>query len=146
MVQVKYSVSWQHLISLFDSQKAWMLAAFAELDLAPQMAKAINHIPAGGSRTMSELADDLLCDASNCTGIVDRLESRGFVERRPSPTDRRAKCIVLTAAGKRMQKRIEEIMTQIPPAIAALSAADQRMLRDIIERALAVAEEQRAAG
>jgi DNA-binding MarR family transcriptional regulator len=146
MVHVKHSVGLRHLLDLFDSQKVWMTHEIAQLDLTPQMAKALMHVPETGTRTMSELADDLLCDASNCTGVVDRLESRGFVERTPSPTDRRAKCVMLTASGKRLRLKIEEAFAQTPPAIAALSAADQRTLREIIERALANAEALRIEG
>jgi DNA-binding MarR family transcriptional regulator len=40
---------------------------------------------------MSQLADEWLCDASNATWIVDRLEERGLAERETTPTDRRVK-------------------------------------------------------
>lgn len=42
-------------------------------------------------RSMSQLADEWLCDASNATWIVDRLEERGLAERETTPTDRRVK-------------------------------------------------------
>ena len=49
---------------------------------------------------MGELAEHLYCDASNVTGIVDRLEGRGLVERKPDPNDRRVKRLVLTPQGQ----------------------------------------------
>jgi DNA-binding MarR family transcriptional regulator len=84
------------------------------------------------------------CDASNATGIIDRLEARGLVERHLSDRDRRMKCVVLTLAGKRLRRKLESRMSQSPPAIAALSEADQRVLREILERALDNANRQRA--
>ena len=86
--------------------------------------------------TMSELADSLGCDASNVTSIVDRLESRGFVERRPSAMDRRVKELALTPAGAETHDRIAVRMQQPPPPIDNLSTADQEQLRDILRRAL----------
>lgn len=130
-------------MDLVHSQKPWMMEAIAEFDITPQMAHALHVIPEADSLTMSELANELSCDASNITGVVDRLQARGLAERKLSSEDRRVKCVILTAAGKRLRKRIDERFDVPPPAIAALPLADQRALRDILERALALAEEQR---
>jgi DNA-binding MarR family transcriptional regulator len=108
------------------------------------MVQALNEVPAGGSITMKDLAGVMWCDASNATGIIDRLEARGLVERHLSDRDRRMKCVVLTLAGKRLRRKLESRMSQSPPAIAALSEADQRVLREILERALDNATRQRA--
>ena len=48
---------------------------------------------------MGELASALSCDASNVTGLVDRLESRGLLQRSPSAEDRRVKVLSLTPLG-----------------------------------------------
>ena len=48
---------------------------------------------------MSALAGPLMCDNSNVTGIVDRLEALGLVERRPAERDRRVKAVALTEQG-----------------------------------------------
>lgn len=52
-------------------------------------------------RSMRSLAELLACDASNITGIVDRLESRGLVRREVDPADRRIKNVLLTEEGSR---------------------------------------------
>lgn len=144
MVHVKYRFGvWQRLIDLLQAQKFWMSAIAADFDLTPQMAKALHSVPLSGSQTMKKLAEDLWCDASNATGIVDRLEARGYVERKPSERDRRVKCVLLTAAGRRLRRKIDDRFAQSPPAIAALSDTDQQTLVDILERALANAEQQR---
>ena len=85
---------------------------------------------------MSSLAERLFCDASNVTGIADRLEARGLVERRSAEGDRRVKALTLTPDGVELRGRVLEIMSEPPAAIAALSAADQRTLRDVLRRAV----------
>ena len=51
---------------------------------------------------MRKLAQKLKCEPSNVTGIVDRLEARGLVERRPDPADRRVKVAAATDEGRRV--------------------------------------------
>lgn len=129
--------AWAALFRFIQSQKPWMNDRAAEHDLTPQSAHALFVLGEQQRLTMREFADELHCDASNATGVVDRLQRRGFVERSESPTDRRVKLLQLTAAGRRMYKRLDErFLTEAPPPLEALSAADQRTLREILERAL----------
>jgi len=85
---------------------------------------------------MSALADRLFCDASNVTGIADRLEVRGLVRRQSYAGDRRVKALTITPSGVKLREQVMELMSQPPEAIAALSEADQRALRDILARAV----------
>lgn len=52
-----------------------------------------------GPTPMRRLAEQMNCEASNLTGLVDRLETRGLVERRPDPGDRRVRLLALTELG-----------------------------------------------
>jgi len=79
----------------------------------------------------------LQCDNSNVTGIVDRLEARGLVERRPHEHDRRVKQVLLTPLGVEAQQQVTTAMREAPEAFKRLSPADQRTLRDVLRRALA---------
>jgi DNA-binding MarR family transcriptional regulator len=63
----------------------------------PQFA-ILNHATADGV-PLSEISAQMLCDNSNLTGIVDRLVSKGYIERQPNPQDRRVSLIRLTPAG-----------------------------------------------
>ena len=85
---------------------------------------------------MGRLAATLSCDASNVTGLVDRLESRGLVRRRPSENDRRVKVLQLTATGIRVRTLLVERMTAPPAAIERLTAREQRELVRILSRLL----------
>lgn len=86
-------------------------------------------------RAMGEIAAFLHCDNSNVTGIVDGLEEKGLVERRPAEHDRRVKLIALTAAGRRLWARLMKAVEVPPEWLQGLSAQDQRALRAILERA-----------
>jgi DNA-binding MarR family transcriptional regulator len=125
--------AWSLIADLFGSQRGRFLAIAQEFELAPPQMGAIKHL--GQPIPMSELAGQLHCDSSNVTGIVDRLESRGLVERQPAPHDRRVKMLVLTDEGQRVRAELVKRMSDPPPQLAALPAADQRALRDILRRA-----------
>ncbi len=85
---------------------------------------------------MGALADDLHCDASNVTGMADRLERRGLVERRPDPTDRRVKLLALTPAGEALEQDLRARVWRDSPIVAGLSGPQQRSLRDLLRAAL----------
>jgi MarR family transcriptional regulator, organic hydroperoxide resistance regulator len=118
-------------------QRAKVGEELAELGLTFAQAHALRLLEPDRPSPMSALADRLFCDASNVTGIADRLEARGLVERRTVGADRRVKTLALTSAGVELRSRVADVMSEPPAAIAALSAADQRALRDILRRAAA---------
>jgi MarR family 2-MHQ and catechol resistance regulon transcriptional repressor len=80
---------------------------FGQWDLSPSQFNVLNllHLtPLGLSQT--ELSRELIMHRSNVTGLVDRLEKRGLVERRDAAKDRRAYRVVLTPAGARVLRDI----------------------------------------
>jgi len=85
---------------------------------------------------MNELAAVLACDNSNVTGLVDRLEARELVARQASPDDRRVKRVVLTAAGTRLRAQLLERVGRPPAGLERLSPAEQRQLRNLLQRVL----------
>jgi DNA-binding MarR family transcriptional regulator len=111
-------------------------ASLAELGLTFSQAHALRLLDPERPLPMSSLAERLFCDASNVTGIADRLEARGLVERRAAEGDRRVKALTLTSDGVEVRNRVLELMNEPPAAIAALSVADQRTLRDVLRRAV----------
>jgi|SRR5580765_2971550 MarR family transcriptional regulator, organic hydroperoxide resistance regulator len=117
-------------------QRAKAGTALNTLGLSFAQAHALRMLDPDEPMPMSALAERLFCDASNVTGIVDRLEARGLVERRAYEGDRRVKALTLTQAGAEVRDRALAVMSEPPAAIAALPAADQRALRDILRRAV----------
>jgi DNA-binding MarR family transcriptional regulator len=129
------SEAWALIARLFAPKgKPRFVQIAHELGLAPQQAGALKALVE--PVPMGDLAAALHCDSSNITGIVDRLEERGLVRREPAPGDRRVKMLVLTASGERLRQEITRRFTEPPAQLAALSQRDQKVLRDILRRAL----------
>ena len=87
--------------------------------------------------SMQEVAGKLQCDPSNITGIVDRLEARGLVERRVLPTDRRVKQLVLTPEGQSVQGCLTAVFDNVP-GLSELPEHDLQLLHDLLERAVSI--------
>lgn len=120
---------------IFNVQRPRWLALGAEFELTPPQLLTLRRLDADAAVRMSEVARWLACDASNVTGIIDRLEARGFVERRSAPDDRRVKLLALTERGRAVRDELDARMAVPPVELAALSATDRRALRDILRRA-----------
>jgi DNA-binding MarR family transcriptional regulator len=118
------------------AQRMKVGSELAALGLSFAQAHALRLLDPEQPMPMSALAERLFCDASNVTGIADRLESRGLVRRRSLEGDRRVKALTITPAGMKLRAEVMELMSQPPEAIASLPEADQRALRDILERAV----------
>ena len=97
------SGAWPLLVRLFFAQRANLPLLAAELQLSPAQCHVLHLIEPERPIPMGQLAETLACDASNVTGLVDRLESRGLVRRRPSAADRRVKVLFLTPTGARLR-------------------------------------------
>jgi DNA-binding MarR family transcriptional regulator len=129
--------AWELLFRVAKAKHGVLTTRLADLDLTPVQAHALRILDPERPLAMSELADALYCHASNVTGIVDRLESRGLVERRPGAGDRRVRTLVLTTEGAEVRAQVVALLSEPPEAIARLPEADQRALRDILRLALA---------
>ena len=128
--------AWHLLQELMLGQKGRMFAIASEFELAPAQVMALGRLEPGRPCAMSELAGALRCDNSNVTGIADRLEARGLVERRAADHDRRVKMLHLTDEGAELRERLWERLSRPPEPFAALSEDDAATLRDILRRAL----------
>ncbi|MDX3572053.1 MarR family winged helix-turn-helix transcriptional regulator [Streptomyces sp. ID05-47C] len=86
---------------------------------------------------MRKLAVKLKCEPSNVTGIVDRLEARGLVERRPDPADRRVKLAAATDEGRRIATDLRESLRFAREPLAGLDEKERTLLRGMLQRMLA---------
>jgi DNA-binding MarR family transcriptional regulator len=78
------------------------------------------------AQPMRELASAMGCDASNVTGIVDRLEPLGLVRRRVDDRDRRVKLLEVTPEGRALRRRLER---RLLAGIRGLDALDRNEAR-----------------
>jgi MarR family transcriptional regulator, organic hydroperoxide resistance regulator len=128
--------AWELVVRLFFAQRANLPPLAAKLQLSPAQCHVLHLIEPDRPIPMGQLAETLACDASNVTGLVDRLESRGLVRRRPSDGDRRVKVLVLTPTGSRLRAVLLDRMTAPPATLDRLSAQEQRELVRILTRLL----------
>jgi MarR family transcriptional regulator for hemolysin len=102
-----------------------MTAALEELDLVPRgycvLATALT-----GEKTQTELAQIVGLDKTTMVVTVDSLEAAGLAERRPSATDRRARVITVTAAGKRKVAEAEKVIERVQGDVLAGLPAEHR--------------------
>ena len=105
-------------------------AELADLRLTPGEINALAALGAG-AQTARALADATAQRPSTLTGVLDRLERRGLVVRRPNPADRRSTLIEPTADGHVAVRRVADAFAAVearlgdPPAVrAALAAMD----------------------
>ncbi|WP_189946866.1 MarR family winged helix-turn-helix transcriptional regulator [Streptomyces roseolus] len=83
---------------------------------------------------MRKIAEKLKCEPSNVTGIIDRLESRGLVERRPDPADRRVKLAAPTDEGRDTARRLRDSLHFAREPLGELTAVERTLLRDLLRR------------
>ena len=132
--------AWALLHELLFAEKRRVFEAAAEFDLHPAQLGALMQLEPQSGLPMHEIASRLACDNSNVTGIVDRLQARGFVTRRADEHDRRVKYIVPTPDGLEVREALRAKLAGVPIGIERLSASEQRLLRDLLLRVLGRSE------
>ena len=91
-------------VRLMDTTKQDVREVADEEGLRSPSSTCLRRLRHHGPTPMRRLAEQMNCEASNLTGLVDRLESRGLVERRPDPGDRRVRLLALTDEGRRVSQ------------------------------------------
>jgi DNA-binding MarR family transcriptional regulator len=95
---------------------------FRPLGLSAAQFNVLNILGgSGGDRGLSqrELADALVVDRSNVTGLVDRMEAAGWVRRADDPEDRRVYRIKLTAAGRKLWEKAAPAYAEVVRQVTA---------------------------
>jgi DNA-binding MarR family transcriptional regulator len=114
-----------------------MAAACAYAGVPPGVLKMLIHLASDEPVSMRDIAAHFGVDASYLTALVDELVRSGLAERRPHPTDRRVKTVVLTPRGLDIQRHVHELMWEPPRCLEALTPAECRQLRDLLAKAVA---------
>jgi DNA-binding MarR family transcriptional regulator len=128
---------WPAVVELLLSARGWWIALCAEMELTPAQGHALRCLDPDRPVPMSTLADALWCDASNITGIVDKLESRGFIERKGADHDRRVKHLAVTERGRKLRDKLNAKVLDPPKAVCALPAEFKATLAALIRSVLA---------
>jgi DNA-binding MarR family transcriptional regulator len=133
--QTRACEAWALLFDLLMRQRTRLPQVAAEFELSEPQCHVLRLVEPGAGAPMRTVVERLGCDASNVTGIVDRLEARGLVERTACAHDRRVRMLRLTPRGAQMRARIVAKMSEPPEPIAGLPAEDLAALCAILRRA-----------
>jgi len=117
------------LASRFLSQKV------SQLNVTSIQAMVLGFLDDEDRITSSELGKRTELDSATLTGILDRLEAAGFIERKGNPDDRRSISIHLTKQGKLMSREATRVITEANlDFLKVLTDAQKRDLRGIIKK------------
>jgi len=105
----------------------------ATLELNVRQRLIIQSLGIGGSRPIAAIGQHLGLTPSTMTGLVDRLEKRGFLRREPHPSDRRATVLHLTRRGETaFQREVEFHRALVNETLSALGDDARRLLLDAL--------------
>jgi DNA-binding MarR family transcriptional regulator len=124
--------AWRDIFDFIVATAGDRNRVLARLGLTPNDSRAVTSLDQQTGRTLRSLAEEWRCDASTATWIVDRLEAKGLAERRPHPSDRRARLVVLTPAGAETRAELVAGIYTPPPALLELNRAELAMLREAV--------------
>ena len=125
---------WPTMVEFLLAMRNWWVALCAECDLTAAQGHALRVLDPKRPVAMSALAEALVCDASNVTGIVDKLESRGLIARQGSDQDRRVKQLAVTEKGALLRDKLIAGAMKAPATIASLSADAKARLAALLRK------------
>ena len=122
------------LFHVVERARAEFEAEAAKVRLTAQQARTLLFLRE--PRPMGDLAEHLGCDPSNVTGIADRLERCGVIERLPGE-DRRVKVLRLTASGESKRQRLAQVVGRRSTVMAKLTKQQRAQLAGLLDALLA---------
>jgi DNA-binding MarR family transcriptional regulator len=111
-------------VGIFASSR--FAAAIEEIGLHPAWFRVLNVIDAAEGSSQHAIGEAIQAPPSRMVAIVDDLETRGLVERRPQPGDRRVRALYLTAAGRKTLARGRKVAKEHEERLAASLTKAQR--------------------
>jgi DNA-binding MarR family transcriptional regulator len=107
----------------------------SSVDLNPPLFRVLNLVAAAEGRSQQAIAAAIEIPPSRMVALVDELEQRGLVERRPDPEDRRIRALFLTAQGKRCLARGRKIAAEHEKELTAgMAPADRKRLLALLQK------------
>ena len=117
--------------------------ALDSLGLTTALFALLNVLGAREGAIQQEIGAAMGIDPSTMVSLIDQLEEEGLAKRRPHPTDRRAREVVITPKGRRVLEQARRLATQVEgDVLRGLSAAERRQLLTLLRRALSAAPPQ----
>src|ERR671911_2049265 len=117
--------------------------ALESLGLTTALFALLNVLGTREGAIQQELGSAMGIDPSTMVSLIDQLEAAGLAKRRPRPTDRRAREVVITPKGRRVLEQARLLAMQVEDEVlSGLSAAERGQLLTLLRRALLSAPPQ----
>jgi DNA-binding MarR family transcriptional regulator len=134
--KLKENLYWQ-MFRVCISMKHNLMAVAEKEGLTVVQLYTLCLLEAETSIPMNSLSTTLHCDASNVTGIVDRLLQQDFIKREENPKDRREKMITLTQKGTKLCRKLSKIFENFhPETFQNISLKEQAQLQKILNKVI----------
>ena len=105
--------------------------------LTPPQYFVFNALWMGDGISVGELGERVSLDSSTLTGIIDRMERSGYVERRPNPDDRRSVLVFLTTKARELGPRILDFAGELDTTLRQPFSQEEMDTFERVLRALA---------
>jgi len=102
-----------------------LTARLAEIGLTPR-ARCVLSSALDAGRTQTEIADHVSIDKTTMVVTMDALEAAGYAERKPSPTDRRARVVVVTDKGREIVAKADGVYEDVVSSVLGSLPPDER--------------------
>jgi DNA-binding MarR family transcriptional regulator len=117
--------------------------ALASIGLTTALFALLKVLGTREGAIQQELGSAMGVDPSTMVALVDQLETAGLAKRRPRPTDRRAREVVITPKGRRVLERARRLAMEVEDdVLRGLSGAERRQMLALLRRALESAPPQ----
>ena len=133
----------QLFFRLWRASHARAVEALATIGLTPSLFALLNVVGAREGAIQQQLVAALGIDPGTMVSLVDQLEAAGLAQRRRSPTDRRARQVVITAEGRRRRERARRLVADLDDEVLqGLAPAERGELLELLRRAWEAAPPQ----
>ena len=102
-----------------------LTARLAEIGLTPR-ARCVLSSALDAESTQSEIAERISIDKTTMVVTMDALELAGYAERKPSPTDRRARVVVVTDLGREICEKADRVVADVYESVLGSLPDDER--------------------
>ncbi len=133
----------QLLFRLWRASHTRFADALESLGLTTALFALLNYLGPHEGAIQQEIGAAMGIDPSTMVSLIDQLEKAGLAKRRPRPTDRRAREVVITAKGRRVLERARILAIEAEgEVLRGLNESERRRLLTLLRKALGAAPPQ----
>ncbi len=127
-----------HIVGLLLKREILELIKENKINVTPEQWAILNRLNENQGLTQNELGKVSFKDTANITRLVDKLQDKGFVERRANTSDRRIRKIFITDQGKKIRDLVEPLAQKVlEKATKNIDPKEVEVYNDVAKRIIA---------